>query len=102
MSYRRPGKTIHGKQTSWAAWREQHRSALERTGLPDSVLQDEEHWWDFLEHGHLDHHPDPLHFSIERLSLSQRDALRDFLEAILPEDEKKSAIALRMLEPDAP
>src|SRR5262245_37260839 len=76
VSFRRPGKAIHEQACYWEEWRTEHRAVLERTGLPESVLQDEEHWWDFLMHGRLDHHPDPLGFSVRQLSREQQRELR--------------------------
>jgi hypothetical protein len=70
---------------------------LQRTGLPASVLEDENHWWDFLEHGFLDHHSDPLGFTVDQLSVGQKRELRRFLLQTLSEDEQASAIVLRQL-----
>lgn len=39
------------------------------------MLSDEEHWGDFLDHGHLDHHPDPSRFDLDDLSVRQKAAL---------------------------
>ena len=98
MSFRRPEKAIHEQARHWEQWRNEHRAALERTGLPELVLQDEEHWWDFLLHGYLDHHPDPLRFSVRQLSREQQCELRQFLHQILSPDEKASAIVLLQIE----
>jgi len=98
MSFRRPGKAIHEQTRDWDRWRRTHREALAKTGLPDSVLRDEEHWWDFLQHGYLDHHDDPLRFTVDQLSLEQRRELRQFLHQTLSSNEKASAIVLRQLD----
>lgn len=97
MSFQRPGKAIHKQTLDWEHWRRTHREALAKTGLPESVLRDEEHWWDFLHHGFLDHHDDPSHFTVEQLSLEQRRELRQFLHQTLSPDERSSAIVLRRL-----
>jgi hypothetical protein len=98
MSFRRPGKATLEQARDWERWRRTHHEALAVTGLPESVLRDEEHWWDFLHHGFLDHHDDPSHFTVAQLSLEQRRALRRFLQKTLSPDERSSAIVLRRLE----
>jgi hypothetical protein len=97
MSFRRPGKPLHRLQREWTGWREKHRVALQRTGLPESVLEDEERWWDFLQHSYLDHHSDPLGFTVDQLSAEQKHELRQFLLQTLSANEQSSAIVLREL-----
>ena len=99
MSFRRLGKAIHEQARDWERWRRTHREALAQTGLPESVLRDEEHWWDFLQHGYLDHHDDdPLRFTVDELSLEQQRSLRQFLHQTLSPDERAAAQILRQLE----
>ena len=97
MSFRRPGRTIRETEREWADWRRTHSAALARSGLPEAVLRDREHWLDFLEHGFLDHHDDSSHFTVEQLSLEQQRELRQFLYHILSPDERSSAVVLRRL-----
>jgi hypothetical protein len=61
-------------------------------------LRDEEHWWDFLQHGFLDHHEDAAGFSVQQLTLDQQRELRQFLHQTLSPDERSSAIILRQME----
>jgi len=98
MSFRRPGKATHEQAHHWAQWRRTHREPLSETGLPESVLADEEHWWDLLQHGFLDHHEDPSGFSVQQMSIEQQRELRQFLHQTLSADEKASAIVLRQLD----
>ena len=48
---------------------------VEACGLPDIILRDEDHWYDFLDHGILDHHDDPTRFRLSDLSVRQKAAL---------------------------
>lgn len=98
MSFRRPGKKIHLEARDWERWLRTHTVALSRIDLPEPVLRDEDHWWDFLQHGFLDHHDDPLRFAVEQLSPEQQRELRKFLHEVLTPDERASAIVLRKLE----
>ena len=72
MSYRRKQTQ---DETEWRSWLKQHASLVQETGLPDIVLQDDDHWYDFLDHGILDHHEDPTHFNVDQLSVRQKSAL---------------------------
>lgn len=57
--------------------------------MPERVVTDEEHWWDFLEHGFLDHHDDPTHFELAQLTGTQLVALYNLLDSELLEEEKQ-------------
>jgi hypothetical protein len=53
----------------------QHADLIVAAGLPQVVLSDEDHWWDFWDHAFLDHHPDPTKFTVDQLSVRQKAAL---------------------------
>lgn len=82
-------------------WRKRvlnNQASLDACGLPLLVLEDEDHWWDFLLHGYLDHHEDPSRFNVSQLSPAQMRALHDFLEGELTEEEKQSAMVFIYLK----
>ena len=72
MGYKRNGKKLLYDNAKWAEWRKQHDELIAASGLPELVVCDADHWFDFLDHGILDHHEDPLHFSIESLTIRQQ------------------------------
>jgi hypothetical protein len=98
MSFRRPGKAIHTEAQSWQEWRRNHTPMLNAAGLPESVLCDREHWLDFLDHGYLDQHEDPLGFRLRDLTGKQQRVLRELLDADLAPEERVSCLVYRQLE----
>jgi hypothetical protein len=94
MAYRSKNE----KNKSWRDWLLRHQGELAACRLPELVLKDEEHWWDFLMHGYLDHHEDPSRFSVDALSQTEKQMLYEFLEVELTGEEKKSALVMRQLE----
>ena|ERR1051326_5058780 len=72
MSYRRRARE---QDSHWRDWHKQYADLIAAAGLPEIVVLDEAHWWDFLDHGFLDHHPDPAGFSTQELSVRQKAAL---------------------------
>ena len=85
-------------KAKWKEWRQRHQAELEQCGLPGTVLESEEHWWDFLMHGYLDHHDDATEFSVDALSKAQAECLKQFLERTLSEEDKMSAIVLAQIK----
>ena len=63
------------EEKDWRDWLRRHRHLVEASGLPELVLSDSEHWYDFLDHGTLDHHEDPLRFSVDDLSIRRKATL---------------------------
>ena len=86
------------KSRAWRKWVITHQKTLDQCGLPSRVLSDESHWWDFLQSGFLEHHPDPTEFDLEQLSQMQKGKLREFLEGELAPEEKQSANVLKWLK----
>ena len=72
MGYKRDGKKLLRDETEWAEWRREHAELIEASGLPELVVSDEDHWYDFLDHGHLGHYEDPLNFSLDQLTARQK------------------------------
>ena len=97
MSFRRAGKLKHIEARSWAEWLDLHAPDLTACGIPTHVLNDEDHWWDFLHHGYLDHHPDPTSFSVRDVPRDKVAHLVMVLESIIPQEQWNSAIALLQL-----
>lgn len=71
MSYRRRAK----EEREWQDWLKVNVELIAAAGLPEAVLIEEEHWGDFVDHCFLDHHPDPLGFDANQLSVCQKAAL---------------------------
>ncbi len=92
MAYRRDSQ----KAQEWRKWLQKNKPALDKCGLPESVLEDEMSWLGFLEHGFYDHYKDRNQFRLEDLSANQLKALYAFLDAELSVIEKASAIAFRL------
>jgi len=70
MSYRRSQEDVRAAR-SWSRFIETQKSRITATGLPALVVESATHFDDFLEHGCLDHHPDPSRFSVAPLSEAQ-------------------------------
>src|SRR5579884_2634053 len=78
MSYRKT-KTATQSKKSWKQFIANNNELILKTGLPEIVLQTEEHWDDFLMHGYLDHHNDPFHFNIDKLDKSEYQSLKELV-----------------------
>lgn len=74
MAFRR-SKTAARDARQWGDFLEQNATLLQATGVPISIYQSRELFDDLLMHGYLNHHDDPTHFFVGRLSSPQRDAL---------------------------
>ena len=72
MGYKCDGKKLIHDDAEWRKWRKEHADLIEASGLPELVVSDEAHWYDFLDHGILDHHEDPLHFDVDHLTVRQK------------------------------
>lgn len=94
MSYRRDSE----KELAWREWLRRNKNAIDKCGLPETILRSESHWWDFLMHAYLDHHEDLSEFSVDNLSRSEMKYLKEFLESELTDEEKKSALVLLQVE----
>lgn len=94
MGYRRKGKQEFTKARSWDQWLLAWESDLVECGFSRVVLKDEDRWWDFLQHGYLDHHEDEASFSVAEIPPHRAVRAVRLLESILPREEWNSAIAL--------
>ena len=72
MGYKREGKKLLHDEAEWVKWRKEYEDLIEGSGLPELVVSNADHWYDFLDHGYLDHHEDPLHFSLQNLTVRQK------------------------------
>jgi hypothetical protein len=61
--------------------RKHYRELLLECGLTELILSSPDHFMDFLDHGMLDHHPDPMGFDITDMSLAQCARLLALLKA---------------------
>ena len=84
MSFRRD-RGVADAQRRWTAFLDRHRDLIQRTTLPRSVLASEEHLDDFLQHGCLDHHPDPTRTTVDQLDEPGYQALCLLVAAYLEE-----------------
>lgn len=78
MSFRR-SKTTARETRAWMYFLEVNASLLQASGVPISLCESREIFDDLLMHGYIDHHSDSTHFSIEQLSLQQREVLVDVI-----------------------
>jgi hypothetical protein len=74
VGYRRR-HNLTDEDKEFHSWLKEHRDLVEETGLPEIILQDADHWFDFVDHGFLDHHDDPSRFTLDDLSERQKAAL---------------------------
>lgn len=72
MGYKRDGKKLLHDEAEWRQWRKENDDLLAASGIPDLVVSDADHWYDFLDHGILDHHDDPLNFNVDDLTVRQK------------------------------
>ncbi len=75
MGYKRDGKKLLHDEATWKQWRKEYNDLITASGIPDLVISDEDHWYDFLDHGYLDHHKDELHFSVHQMTVLQKTFL---------------------------
>lgn len=78
VRYRRGGD--HDAVKAWQAWLSESSAALERMGLPLTVYQDAEHWYDFIHNGHLHWHEPGAPFDALEVPIGQMKQIRAFLE----------------------
>lgn len=77
MSFRRDKeKTLH-----WQKWVQKYRDELIACGVPHLVLEDEGHWYYFLEHGYFKRPGDaePA-LDVDRMTRADQERLCLFLE----------------------
>ena len=72
MDYKRDGKKLLHGEAEWRKWREKYGDLIASSGVPELVVSDADHWYDFLDHGLLDHHEDLLHFDVDHLTVRQK------------------------------
>jgi hypothetical protein len=72
MGYKRDGKKLLHDEAEWKNWRKEYADLIASSGVPELVVSDADHWYDFLDHGILDHHKDPLHFDVDHLTVRQK------------------------------
>jgi hypothetical protein len=82
MSFRRPKSQQHVVDREWRTWLLQHERELRDIGLPAGVLLTADHWYDFLQNGYLEWHPDSYDgFDFKQLTNDQMGRLLAVLEA---------------------
>jgi hypothetical protein len=64
----------------WREWLEGPGKVLTEVGLPNEILQDEDHWMDFSQHGRLHMHASVLNFTVDDISLPNLRKILSFLE----------------------
>jgi hypothetical protein len=80
MGYRR-SRDQWKAQRDWQRFVDRNQATIDAAGLPMLVTSTIDHWIDFLMHGCLDHHPDPIRFDVDHLSTEQYQALLQLVES---------------------
>lgn len=75
MSYRKP-KVESSRQAKWQSFLEANGGMFVDTGLPLSYYEKHEIFDDFLMHGCIDHHEDPIGFTTDRMTTQQLNKLK--------------------------
>ncbi len=65
----------------WAEFVAANLERLQSAGLPPLATRSAEHWDDLLRHGRFEHHEDPAHFEMSRLTDGQYTVLVDLVES---------------------
>lgn len=79
MSFRRAESNHNRRLQEWRGWIDNRRAELIAVGLPPEVYLDADHWYDFLENGHIHWH-ESSGFEFDDLSPARLAALLRFLE----------------------
>jgi hypothetical protein len=75
MGYRRKREKA-AQERKWQRFLLANEALIREARLPFVVTESETHWFDFLDHGILDHHEDLSHFSVNQLDQEACKALR--------------------------
>ena len=92
MSFRRNGEKADCQRT-WERFCEDQMDRIQLIGLPDPVVSTQDRFVDFLMHGYIDHHFDPMGYSVHQMSDEQNEAfghlVNNYIERFgdLPESE---------------
>ena len=65
----------------WGEFVAANLERLQSAGLPPLATRSVEHWDDLLRHGRFEHHEDPAHFEMSRLTDGQYTVLVDLVES---------------------
>jgi mannose-1-phosphate guanylyltransferase len=76
MSYRRKKEEAEANK-KWEAFIAENQALISKIGLPEIVIQTQQHWTDFLMHGYLDHHDEPTNFSVDELDKRRHKPLKE-------------------------
>lgn len=74
MSFRR-SKTAVREARAYRDFVQANATLFQASGVPISLYESRDLFDDLLMHGYIDHHSDPTHFFVGRLSAEQRAAL---------------------------
>jgi hypothetical protein len=80
MSFRQKNKQSGADKRNWNSFCEVNWLLIERIGLPITTVETLDLFYDLLMHGYIDHHDDPLHFSIDQLDPERLDLFRVLIE----------------------
>ena len=78
MPYRKRKEKFYNKKR-WKLFVDENKEFFQNAGLPLSIIEDEEYWIDFLMHGYLDHHENPLRFNVKQLNEKQYNILKELV-----------------------
>ena len=75
MGYRRKKNQLQGNK-KWEKFCNKNKTLMNNTGLPSIYLDNRNLFDDFLMHGYIDHHDDPIRFTDEQMTDEQISNLR--------------------------
>jgi hypothetical protein len=80
MGNRRAPEQVKSRR-DWRDFVARNRALIDAAGLPLIVVESDEHWNDFLDHGYLDHHDNPTGFTVDQINERQYKALVQLVES---------------------
>lgn len=82
MSFRKNNREEKAEKRKWEAFCQTNWELIERTDIPLTTIETLDRFYDLLMHGYLDHHDDPLKFSLHRLQRSDPERFELFKELV--------------------
>jgi len=67
-------------QRKWHLFWQANKDLMEQIGLPGTITDTWDRFADFLMHGHLDHHDDPLKFGVWELRREKVELLKRLVD----------------------
>ncbi|HEX9989540.1 MAG TPA: hypothetical protein VGE45_13815 [Chloroflexia bacterium] len=80
MSFRQNNKKERADRLKWDSFRRANWDLIESIGLPITTIETLDRFYDLLMHGCIDHHDDPLGFTVDRLEPERHQLLKELVE----------------------